>query len=80
MAKGVDGLEVGHQYRLGVNGGFGSIRWWEWGEKEEVIRSAGKGGKRLDGRRVAYGFGKEPHEMILIDREGVEEIEFWCVE
>ncbi len=81
QARGVDGLEIGHQYRLGINGGWGAIAWWEWGEKEEVINPPeGK----LDGRKVVYHDRKRsrktPHEPILVDKKGVEEVEFCCTE
>lgn len=32
-SRGVDGLEVGHHYRLGPGQGWGYIRWWEYGER-----------------------------------------------
>lgn len=73
---GVDGLEVGGEYVLGLKEKprvrWDHVRWWEYGTKEEVL------GKGLDGRKVRYG--KAPHEAIVVDRSGVEPVRFSCVE
>ncbi|KAL8950525.1 MAG: hypothetical protein Q9222_003448 [Ikaeria aurantiellina] len=76
-ARGVDGLEVGHQYSLRPGKGWGYIRWWEYGEKDEVMNPPGG---RLDGREVAYKHKKTPHPGIRVKVEELPEIEFQCVE
>ncbi|KAI4121166.1 MAG: hypothetical protein LQ338_006529 [Usnochroma carphineum] len=77
QARGVDGLEPGHQYSLRPGKGWGYIRWWEYGEKDQVINPP-EG--RLDGRQVAYNRKKTPHPAIRVNVEELPEIEFWCVE
>ena len=76
-ALGVDGLKPGHHYSLRARKGWGQIRWWEYGEKEEVMNPpTGK----LDGRKVAYRRSKNPHPPIMLDVKNVQDIDFWCVE
>ena len=36
MAVGVDGLEAGYEYRVGINEGQKSS-WWRYGTREEVL-------------------------------------------
>lgn len=74
-ARGVDGLEPGHHYRLGPGQDWGFIRWWEFGEKEEVMNPSSG---RLDGRRIAYRRNKNPHHGIYLDKANMSEIDFWC--
>ena len=48
--RGIHGLEIRHKYVLRPGQGWGWVRWWEYGEKDEVINPpTGK----LDGRTVA---------------------------
>ncbi|KAI4266255.1 MAG: hypothetical protein L6R38_008849 [Xanthoria sp. 2 TBL-2021] len=77
QARGVDGLEIGHEYSLRPGEGWGYIRWWEYGEKDEVISPpSGK----LDGREIAYKRTKTPHPGIRVNVEALAEIRFRCVE
>ena len=73
QARGVDGLETGHDYSLQPGRGWGYVRWWEWGEKEDVMNPSGG---RLDGREVAYKRNKRPHPGIRVNVEELKEIEF----
>lgn len=80
-ACGVDGLEPGHRYALSLAGKprltWNSIRWWEYGRKEQILQIDGdKGG--LDGRKVRFGPG--PHERILVDIASIGFVEFECRE
>lgn len=76
-ALGVDGLKPGHHYSLRAGQGWGRIRWWEYGEKEEVMNPpTGK----LDGKKVAYRQSKNPHPPIMLDVKNLHDIDFWCVE
>ncbi|MCJ1461846.1 hypothetical protein MMC07_000445 [Pseudocyphellaria aurata] len=76
-ATGVDGLEPEHHYRLGPGQGWGYVRWWEYGEKEEVMNPpSGK----LDGRRIAYRHSKNPHQGIYLETGNMSAIDFWCTE
>lgn len=74
-ARGVDGLEPGHHYRLESEQGWGFIRWWEYGEKEEVMNPPSG---RLDGRRIAYGYKSSPHRGIHLDKGNMSGIFFSC--
>lgn len=74
-ARGVDGLEPGHHYRLGPGQGWGCIPWWEYGEKEEVMNPSGG---RLNGRRIAYRRNKNPHPAIYLDKGNISDIFFSC--
>ena len=75
--RGVDGLEIGHHYSLRPGSWRGFIRWWDYGEKEEVINPpSGK----LDGRKVMYRPKKAPHPGFDVEVEKLPEIQFWCVE
>ena len=75
--RGVDGLEIGHHYSLRPGSWRGFIRWWDYGDKEEVIiPPSGK----LDGRKVMYRPKKAPHPGFDVEVEKLPEIEFWCVE
>ena len=79
QVRGVDGTEIGHHYSLRPCSrfGWGLIRWWEYGEKDDVINPpSGK----LDGRKVMYQPHKAPHPAIRVDVKKLPEIEFWCVE
>lgn len=71
---GVDGLETGHRYMIGLSGSqrlqWNRICWWEYGTKEEILA------KGLDGREVLYGKG--PHEAILVDISAIEPIYLEC--
>ena len=77
-ACGVDGLEAGHRYALSLSGShrvpWDSIRWWEYGTKEQVL--SGEDGVGLDGRTVRYGHG--PHETIKLDISGIHALVFEC--
>lgn len=53
------------------------MRWWEYGEKEEVINPLTG---RLDGREVIYRQYKNPHPRIKLDLKDLPDIDFWCVE
>ena len=68
----VDGLEPGQGYALSLASKprihWTSIRWWEYGTKEEVLRSG------LDGRKVRYSPG--PHEAIAVDTTGIGAVAF----
>ncbi|KAI4271397.1 MAG: hypothetical protein LQ337_006036 [Flavoplaca oasis] len=75
--RGVHGLEIGHEYILRPGQGWGWVRWWEYGEKEEVINPpTGK----LDGRTVAYKHSKAPHPGFQINIGTLPAIKFKCVE
>ena len=74
---GVEGLEPGRHYRLRSDGGWGWIRWWEYGEKEAVIDPPGG---KLDGRTVAYRHHKNPHPGIRLDTKSIPVVDFWCTE
>ena len=77
QARGVHGLEPGHHYGLRPGKARGFIRWWEYGEKDEVINPPqGK----LDGREVAYDDRKAPHQGIHVNLADLPEIQFWCIE
>ncbi|KAL8974171.1 MAG: hypothetical protein Q9197_001592 [Variospora fuerteventurae] len=76
--RGVHGLQIGHEYVLRPGKGWGYIRWWEWGEKDEVINPPGRG--KLDGREILYKRRKTPHPRLLMNVEELPEIEFRCVE
>lgn len=82
QVRGVDGLEPGHHYRLRAcrddKASWGYIRWWEYGEREEVMNPPGGG--RLDGREVAYHHRKSPHRGIRLDVKSIPDIDFWCTE
>lgn len=82
-ACGVDGLEPGHRYALSLADKprffWNSIRWWEYGTKEQVLHVNGdRGGRCLDGRKVKFGPG--PHERILVDTASIGFVEFECRE
>lgn len=77
QSRGVDGLEIGHRYGLRPGKGWGYIRWWEYGEKDEVMNPPGG---RLDGREMAYSRKKTPHPGIRVHVEALPEIRFECVE
>ena len=80
-ACSVDGLEPGHRYALSLAGKprfyWNSIRWWEYGTKEQVLHVDGDRGG-LDGRQVKFGPG--PHERILVDTASIGIVEFECRE
>lgn len=76
--RGVHGLQIGHEYVLRPGKGWGYIRWWEWGEKDEVIDAPGRG--KLDGREIAYKQWKTPHPGLCVNVEELPEISFRCVE
>ncbi|CAF9922466.1 MAG: hypothetical protein HETSPECPRED_005080 [Heterodermia speciosa] len=77
QARGVHGLEPGHRYSLRPGKGWGFVRWWEYGEKEEVMNPPeGK----LDGREVAYDHRKAPHPGFHVNVADLPVIDFWCVE
>ena len=75
--RGVDGLDVGHHYSLRSGSRWGYVRWWEYGEKDEVVNPPGG---RLDWRKVAYRRTRTPHPGVRMEVEGLPEIEFWCIE
>jgi len=75
--SGVHNLEVGHHYSLRSERGWTYVRWWEYGEKDEVINPPGG---KLDGRKVAYRRRKNPHPRLQVMMDGLTEIDFWCVE
>ncbi len=76
--SGVHNLEVGHHYTLRSETKWRFIRWWEYGEKDEVINPPGG---KLDGRKVAFRRRKSPHpSRIRVEMSGLKEIDFWCVE
>ncbi|KAL9637859.1 MAG: hypothetical protein Q9164_001942 [Protoblastenia rupestris] len=75
--RGVDGLEPNHHYCLRAERGWGYIRWWEYGEKDEVMNPPSG---RLDGRTVAYRRSKNPHRGIQLEVQSLPDIDFWCVE
>ncbi|MDI1491412.1 MAG: hypothetical protein OHK93_002621 [Ramalina farinacea] len=79
MAKGVHGLAIGHRYRLTIRrtGGWAPVRWWEYGEREEVINPPTG---RLDGRKVAYRRAQNPHDGLPVDGSGLVPILFQCIE
>ncbi|KAL8826338.1 MAG: hypothetical protein Q9170_007442 [Blastenia crenularia] len=77
QSRGVNGLEIGHQYGLRPGKGWGRIRWWEYGEKEEVMNPPGG---ILDGRTIAYKHHKTPHPGFNINVMELPEIRFECVE
>lgn len=54
-----------------------TVRWWEYGIKEEVLHPEGAG-EGLDGRKVR--FGKGPHEGIVVDATAFKGVVFKCVE
>ena len=54
-----------------------TIRWWEYGMKEEVLHPEGAEGG-LDGRKVRFGTG--PHEGIRLDFTAFRGVSFRCVE
>lgn len=74
-ARGVDGLEPGHHYRLESEQGRGHIRWWEYGEKEEVMNPPSG---RLDGRRIAYRHESSPRRGIHLNKGNTSKIFFSC--
>lgn len=80
-ACGIDGLEPRHRYALSLANKprffWNSIRWWEYGSKEQVIHVDGEGGG-LDGRKVKFGPG--PHERIVVDSASIGFVEFECRE
>ena len=81
-ACGVDGLEAGQDYVLTLARdpkiAWDSIRWWEYGTREQVLHAEGDGGSGLDGRRVKSGCG--PHDAIKVDLTSVEAVIFQCQE
>ncbi len=77
QARGVDRLIPGHHYRLRAGRSWGRIRWWEYGEKEEVMNPPNG---RLDGRELIYRTNKSPHPRIDLHPENLPDIDFWCVE
>ncbi|KAL8740395.1 MAG: hypothetical protein Q9190_006903 [Brigantiaea leucoxantha] len=77
QSRGVHGLEIGHLYGLRPGKDWGFIRWWEYGEKDEVINPPGG---KLDGREMAYKHKKTPHAGIRVKVEELPEIRFECVE
>ncbi|KAL8914700.1 MAG: hypothetical protein Q9171_000713 [Xanthocarpia ochracea] len=76
-ARGVHGLEIGHEYVLRPGTGWGWVRWWDYGEKDEVINPPGG---RLDGRTIAYKHSKAPHAGFHVNVKALPEIKFNCVE
>lgn len=80
-ACGVDGLEPGHKYVLSLASKprifCNSIRWWEYGMKEQILQ-LNEDGKGLDARRVRFDSG--PHEPIQIDTGGIGYAHFDCTE
>ncbi|KAL8992321.1 MAG: hypothetical protein Q9169_007188 [Polycauliona sp. 2 TL-2023] len=76
-ARGVHGLEIGHEYVLRPGKWWGWVRWWEYGERDEVMNPKGK---KLNGRTLAYNHTKVPHPGFSIDVESLPEIHFSCVE
>ena len=75
------GLQAGHRYLLRPADvprvPWKSVRWWEYGTKEEVL-APDAAGRRLDGRRVMWG--KAPHEAIELDVDGDGYVYFECEE
>ncbi|KAI1111618.1 hypothetical protein F5Y14DRAFT_305140 [Nemania sp. NC0429] len=65
-----------HKYKVSLSGHrhlpWDSIRWWEYGMKDEVL------GTGLDGREVRYG--RSPHGTILVDTSQIDTIVFDCTE
>lgn len=80
-ACGIDALEPGHKYALSLASNprvwWDTIRWWEYGTKEQVLHVNGNENK-LDGRRVKFGPG--PHEAIQVDRKSIRVVTFQCLE
>ncbi|KAI1170792.1 hypothetical protein F4777DRAFT_567785 [Nemania sp. FL0916] len=66
----------GHRYKVSLSGHrhlpWDSIRWWEHGTKEEVLR------RGPDGREVRYG--NSPHGTIAVDISRIHPIVFECTE
>ncbi|KAI0398884.1 hypothetical protein F4802DRAFT_591719 [Xylaria palmicola] len=66
----------GHSYKVSLSGDrhlqWYSIRWWEYGTKEEVLA------RGLDRRVVRFGNG--PHKPISVDISGINPIIFRCTE
>ncbi|KAL8671363.1 MAG: hypothetical protein Q9168_004145 [Polycauliona sp. 1 TL-2023] len=77
QSRGVDGLEIGHHYGLRPGKGWGFIRWWGYGEKDQVINP---NGIKLDGRELAYKSKKTPHPGIRVDIDELPELAFECIE
>lgn len=80
-ASGVDGLEPGNDYLLTLASTprvhWKTIRWWEYGTKEQVLHLNGKE-SALDGRQVRWG--RAPHEPIMIDTTSISPVTFHCRE
>lgn len=78
-AYGVDGLEPGHRYALGVAAendkeskvAWNVVRWWEYGTKEEVLRGGGGGrgagsgddGENESGAEAGPRMGLDPRKV-----------------
>lgn len=56
---------------------WNTVRWWEYGTKEEVLHPEDAEGG-LDGRKVRFGAG--PHEGIVVDSTAFKGLSFTCVE
>jgi len=66
-AQGVDGLEVGHRYRLDVVPEKLQGLWWRWGTKDEVL---------VDERNPDRMLFPEQSEQVALDFGPIDGIEF----
>lgn len=66
-AQGVDGLEVGHRYRLDVVPEKLQGLWWRWGTKDEVL---------VDERNPDRMLFPEQSEQVALEFGPIDGIEF----
>ena len=66
-ACGVDGLEAGHRYRVGVASGPLMGLWWKWGTKEEILVESGS---------LHRDFTQLEREQIPLEVGKVDGVEF----